>query len=141
VVVLVSHEHHCLADLLIRHTFGELNVNMLAVLSTHDTLGPLVKRFDVPFHHISHVNLERQAHEAELLRIIDGYDPEFLVLAKYMRLLTPAFVRRYPARIVNIHHSFLLVFVVAWPYYEAFERGVEVIVASATFVNADYDYG
>ena len=134
VIVLASHEHHCLADLLIRHTFGELNANVLAVLSTHDTLGPLVKRFDVPFHHVSHVKLERQAHEAEVLRIIEGYDPEFLVLAKYMRLLTPAFVRRYPARMVNIHHSFLPAFAGARPYHQAFQRGVKVIGATAHFV-------
>ncbi len=141
VIVLASREHHCLADLLIRHTFGELNANVLAVLSTRDTLGPLVKRFDVPFHHVSHVNLERQAHEAELLRIIEGYDPEFLVLAKYMRLLTPAFVRRYPARIVNIHHSFLPAFVGARPYHQAFQRGVKVIGATAHFVTDELDQG
>ena len=141
VVVLASREHHCLADLLVRHTFGELNARVLAVVSNHDTLSPLTKRFDVPFHQVSHVGIERDAHEAALLEVVGRYDPECLVLAKYMRILSPGFVCHFPARIVNIHHSFLPAFVGARPYHQAFHRGVKVIGATAHFVTDELDQG
>jgi len=141
VVVLASREHHCLADLLVRHTFGELNARVLAVVSNHDTLSPLTKRFDVPFHQVSHMGIERDAHEAALLEVVGRYDPECLVLAKYMRILSPGFVRHFPARIVNIHHSFLPAFVCARPYHQAFHRGVKVIGATAHFVTDELDQG
>jgi formyltetrahydrofolate deformylase len=141
IVVLVSKEHHCLGDILIRHAFGELNAQVLAVLGNHPTLEPLVKKFDLPFHFLSHENLSREAHEAELLKIIDRLQPDFLVLAKFMRVLTPAFVNRFPARILNIHHSFLPAFVGAKPYQQAFDRGVKVIGASAHFVTEKLDEG
>ena len=140
-VVLASREHHCLADLLVRHTFGELNARVLAVVSNHDTLSPLTKRFDVPFHQVSHVGIERDAHEAALLEVVGRYDPECLVLAKYMRILSPGFVCHFPARIVNIHHSFLPAFVGARPYHQAFHRGVKVIGATAHFVTDELDQG
>ncbi len=141
IVVLVSKEHHCLGDLLIRHAFGELNAQVLAVLGNHPTLEPLVAKFDLPFHFISHENLTREAHEAELLEIIDHLQPDFLVLAKFMRVLTPAFVNQFPARILNIHHSFLPAFAGAKPYQQAFDRGVKVIGASAHFVTEKLDEG
>ena len=141
VVVLVSREHHCLADLLIRQAFGELNAQLLAVLGNEDVLAPLAKKFDVPFHYVSHAGHERAAHEQELLRVIESYEPEFLVLAKFMRILTPDFVRRFPARIINIHHSFLPAFVGARPYHQAFQRGVKVIGATAHFVTDELDEG
>jgi len=141
VVVLASREHHCLGDILIRHAFGELNAQVLAVVSNHATLQPLVEKFNLPFHHISHESLTRAAHEAELLKVIDHLRPDYLVLAKYMRVLTPEFVRRYPAQMVNIHHSFLPAFVGAKPYQQAFDRGVKVIGASAHFVTEKLDEG
>lgn len=141
VVVLVSKEHHCVADILIRHAFGELNVNVLAVLSNHSVLQPLVAKFDLPFHHVSHESLTREAHDAEVLKVIHRLQPDFLVLAKYMRVLTPQFVARFPGRIVNIHHSFLPAFVGARPYEQAFVRGVKVIGASAHFVTEKLDEG
>jgi len=141
VVVLASKEHHCLGDILIRHAFGELNAQVLAVLSNHAALQPLVAKFDLPFHCISHESLTREAHEAKMLKIIDQLQPDYLVLAKYMRVLTPDFVRRFPARLVNIHHSFLPAFVGAKPYQQAFDRGVKVIGASAHFVTEKLDEG
>jgi formyltetrahydrofolate deformylase len=141
IVVLVSKEHHCLGDILIRHAFNELNAQVLAVIGNHATLEPLASRFAVPFHHLSHESLSREAHEAALLRVIDSLAPDFLVLAKYMRVLTPEFVNRFPARIVNIHHSFLPAFVGARPYQQAFDRGVKVIGASAHFVTEHLDEG
>ena len=141
IIVLVSKEHHCLSDVLIRHTFGELNARVLSVLGNHDVLQPLVAKFDLPFQCISHESLSREAHETELLKVIDPLKPDYLVLAKYMRVLTPEFVRRFPARIVNIHHSFLPAFAGARPYQQAFERGVKVIGASAHFVTEKLDEG
>ena len=141
IVVLASREYHCLGDLLLRHTFGELNARLLAVLSNHTGLESLATKFEVPFHHFPHEGLTRAAHEAELLRRIEALKPEYLVLAKYMRVLTPEFVQRFPARIVNIHHSFLPAFVGARPYQQAFDRGVKVIGATAHFVTEKLDEG
>jgi formyltetrahydrofolate deformylase len=141
VVVLVSREHHCLGDILIRHAFGELNARVLAVVSNHPALEPLVRRFDLPFHHLEAAGRSREAHEAEVLAVLDRYQPEYLVLAKYMRILSPAFVGRYPRRIINIHHSFLPAFVGARPYHQAFERGVKIIGATAHFVTEALDEG
>ncbi len=141
VVVMASKEHHCLADLLVRHAFGELNAELLAVVSNHDTLRPLVEKFGLPFHHVSHEGCSREAHEAALLKIIEPLQPEWLVLAKYMRVINPEFVARFPQRMVNIHHSFLPAFVGAKPYQQAFERGVKVIGATAHFVTEQLDEG
>lgn len=141
VVLLASKEHHCLADLLVRHAFGELNANVVAVISNHDALRSLVEKFELPFHHVPAENLSREAHEAAVASIIQGYAPEWLVLAKYMRVLTPEFVERFAHRIINIHHSFLPAFVGAKPYLQAFRRGVKVIGATAHFVTADLDEG
>lgn len=141
VVVLVSKEHHCLGDILIRHAFGELNAQVLAVLGNHPGLQSLVAKFNPSYHFISHESLTREEHEAALLKVIERYQPDYLVLAKYMRVLTPDFVRRFPARIVNIHHSFLPAFAGARPYQQAFDRGVKVIGATAHFVTEKLDEG
>ena len=141
IVVLASKEHHCLGDILIRQAFGELNAQVLAVISNHAALESLVTKFNLPFHCLSHENLTRPAHEAEMLKVIDLLQPDYLVLAKFMRVLTPEFVNRFPARILNIHHSFLPAFVGAKPYQQAFDRGVKVIGASAHFVTEKLDEG
>src|SRR5438876_678494 len=96
IVVLVTREHHCLGELLLRHAFDELGATILAVIGNHPTLAPLTARFGVPFHHVSHANLERPEHERLLDAALAPYDPEFLVLAKYMRVLSGEFVARYP---------------------------------------------
>jgi formyltetrahydrofolate deformylase len=141
IVVLASKEHHCLADLLVRHEFGELNARIAAVVSNHAALGPFVGRFGLPFHHLTHEGVSREAHEEALLKIIEGQEPEFLVLAKYMRILSADFVGRFPSRIINIHHSFLPAFAGARPYHQAFQRGVKVIGATAHFVTDELDEG
>ena len=141
VVVLVSKEHHCLGDILIRHAFDDLNAKVLAVAGNHRVLQPLVAKFELPFHFITHEATTREAHEAGLLKVIGQHQPEFIVLAKYMRVLTPDFVRRFPARIINIHHSFLPAFAGAKPYQQAFDRGVKVIGATAHFVTEQLDEG
>lgn len=141
IVVFASKEHHCVADLLVRHMFGELNCTILAVVANHETLRRLVESFRIPFHYVPAGEDSRDGHEDALLKTLSGYDLEFLVLAKYMRILSPAFVNRFAHRIINIHHSFLPAFVGARPYQQAYERGVKVIGATAHFVTADLDQG
>jgi formyltetrahydrofolate deformylase len=141
IVLLVTKEHHCLAELLIRYAFDELDANIQAVVSNYNVLQPLVSKFGIPFHFISHEHKTREEHEEAILRTLAIYEPEYLVLAKYMRVLTPGFVQQYNNRIVNIHHSFLPAFMGANPYRQAYERGVKIIGATAHFVNNDLDEG
>lgn len=141
IVVLGTKEHHCLGDLLIRHNYGELNANILAVISNYEELNTLVSKFDLPYHCVSHIDKTREQQEKEIAEIIDKYNPEYIVLAKYMRILSADFVEKYKGRIINIHHSFLPAFIGASPYKQAFERGVKIIGATAHFVNNNLDEG
>lgn len=141
IVILATSEAHCLGDLLIRHFSGELPGDIKAVVANHETLGKLVKPFGIPFHFVSHKDIDRPEHERRIAAIVDGYKPEYIVLAKYMRILTPAFVARYRNRIINIHHSFLPAFIGAKPYHQAYQRGVKIIGATAHIVTDDLDTG
>ncbi len=141
IVVLASREPHCLGDLLLRHAYGELNANIKAIISNHEDLRSLAEGFNLPFEHVPVGDLSRGEHEQRLASLIEGLAPEYLVLAKYMRVLTPDFVGRFRHRIVNIHHSFLPAFVGANPYRQAYERGVKIIGATAHFVTDDLDEG
>lgn len=141
IVILATTEAHCLGDLLIRHYSGELPGQIRAVVANHQTLGSLVKQFGIPFHCVSHKDLDRAEHEKRVLEAIDFYAPEYLVLAKYMRILTPTFVARYRHRVINIHHSFLPAFIGAKPYHQAYARGVKIIGATAHIVTDDLDTG
>ena len=141
IVLMATKEHHCLSELLVRHEFGELNARVLAVISNHDSLADLTHKFNIPFHYLPHAARSREEHEAEVLEILAGYKPEFVVLAKYMRILSPEFVAHYANRLINIHHSFLPAFVGASPYAQAYARGVKIIGATAHFVNEQLDQG
>lgn len=141
VVVLASREHHCLADLLVRHAFHELNAEICGVVSNHPALGSLVEKFGLPFHCISHEGRSREEHEAAVLQQLNALRADWLVLAKYMRVLSSGFVARFARRTINIHHSFLPAFVGAKPYQQAFQRGVKVIGATAHFVTEQLDEG
>jgi formyltetrahydrofolate deformylase len=141
IVVLVTKEQHCLGELLVRHQFRELNANILAVVGNHPELGHFTHQFGINYHHVPHAGLTREQHEAAVLEVIARYDPEYLVLAKYMRILSPEFVDHFPNRIINIHHSFLPAFIGASPYRQAYERGVKIIGATAHIVNNDLDEG
>jgi len=140
-VLLATKEHHCLSELLVRHAFGELNANILAVISNHEVLGDLTRKFGLPYHYLPHEGRSRAQHEAELLAQLAAYAPDFVVLAKYMRILSPEFVAPYANRLINIHHSFLPAFVGASPYAQAYARGVKIIGATAHFVNEQLDQG
>jgi formyltetrahydrofolate deformylase len=146
IVVCATREPHCLGELLLLDAVGDLPGRIVAVVSNHDLLRGLVERFGLPFHHVPHHDaagrdLARETHEADMARVIDRYAPEYVVLARYMRVLSEGFVARYPHRIVNIHHSFLPAFAGASPYRQAFARGVKVIGATAHIVTAELDDG
>lgn len=141
VVILVTKEAHCIGDILMKNYYGGLDVEIAAVIGNHPELQQLVERFDVPFFCISHEGLSRVEHDAQLAAKIDEFVPDYIVLAKYMRVLNPEFVQHYPNRVINIHHSFLPAFIGAKPYQQAYERGVKIIGATAHFINNELDQG
>lgn len=141
VVIMATREPHCLGDLLLRFAYGEIKGKVKAVISNHNDLESLSRAFDIPFYFISHKELSREDHEAKLQEVISGYKPDYIVLAKYMRIFTPEFVKQYARRIINIHHSFLPAFAGAAPYKQAYERGVKIIGATAHFVTDNLDEG
>ncbi len=141
IVVLASREAHCLGDLLVRCAFSDLHAEILAVAANHRRLEDLSTQFGHPFHFVPHEDLSREDHEEQMMKVIDQYQPDYVVLAKYMRILSPGFVSRYPGRIINIHHSFLPAFIGASPYRQAYERGVKIIGATAHYVTNELDEG
>jgi len=142
IILMVTKEMHALGDILIRHESGELDANILAVISNYDSLEPLVSKFNIPFITVSHEGLERAEHENKILECLATFkDIDYIVLAKYMRILTPRFVEAYQDKIINIHHSFLPAFIGANPYKQAYNRGVKIIGATSHFVNNNLDEG
>lgn len=141
IVILATKESHCLGDLLIKFNSNELNANIKAVISNHDVLRNLVEKFEVPFHFVSNENLTKDEHEKLVLQELAKYQFDYMILAKYMRILSPNFVKTYPEKIINIHHSFLPAFIGANPYKQAHKRGVKLIGATAHFVTDDLDEG
>ena len=141
IVIMVTKESHALGDLLIRHQAGELEADIVAVIGNHNTLKDLVTRFNIPFYHVPAENLTREEHEQKVISLVNNINFDYIVLAKYMRILTSSFVDRYAKKLINIHHSFLPAFVGANPYKQAYERGVKIIGATAHFVTNDLDEG
>jgi formyltetrahydrofolate deformylase len=141
VVVLVTKEYHCLADILIRNYFNTLGATVQCVIGNHATLQNICERFDMPFYHISHEQISKPEFEQKVSGIIEQYLPDYVILAKFMRILSPSFVAKFPMRVINIHHSFLPAFIGANPYRQAFERGVKLIGATAHFVSNELDEG
>ena len=141
VVIMVTREQHCLSDLLVRHHFGELQADIVGVIGNYSTLQSFTEKLDIPFYHISHEGQEKESYEALMLEQLKELNPNYIILAKYMRILSPSFVQQFPNRIINIHHSFLPAFAGASPYRQAYERGVKLIGATAHFVTNDLDEG
>jgi formyltetrahydrofolate deformylase len=138
---MATTEPHCLGDLLLRNSYGELPARVDAVISNHNSLKPLTQAFGIPFHCVNHEDLNRCDHEQQIHEVLSKYNPDYIVLAKYMRIFSPEFVEEFKNRLINIHHSFLPAFVGANPYYQAYERGVKIIGATAHFVTDDLDEG
>jgi len=141
IILMATKESHALGDILVRHENGELDAQIECVIANHNTLGTFVRRFDIPFFHVPAEDLNREEHEEHVMKLIGEFEFDYIVLAKYMRILTPGFVKAYPQKIINIHHSFLPAFIGANPYKQAHERGVKIIGATAHYVTDDLDEG
>lgn len=140
IAIAVSRFDHCLADLLYRVRSGELRVDVPLVVSNHDTARATVEGYGIPFHHVPVTPETRRQQETELLRLLhDSCD--FLVLARYMQVLSPEFLDEFGRDVINIHHSFLPSFKGADPYRQAHDRGVKIIGATAHFASTDLDEG
>ncbi len=141
VIVMVTRDYHCLSDILVRNYFKTLGATVQCVIGNHTTLEDICDRFDIPFHFVSHENTTKENFESMLMEVIEKYDVDYLVLAKFMRILSAGFVEKFALQIINIHHSFLPAFVGASPYKQAYERGVKLIGATAHFVTNQLDEG
>ncbi len=141
IAVLVTKEFHCLSDILIRNYFKTLGAEVKCVIGNYENLKELSEKLDVPFHYISHENISKEDFESTIIQQLDQYELDYIVLAKFMRIISPSFVAKYKHQIINIHHSFLPAFIGASPYQQAFKRGVKIIGATAHFVTNDLDEG
>ena len=140
-LVMVSKFDHCLVDLLYRHETGELPVDIPLVVSNHPDLQRLVEHHGIPFVLLPVTRDTKPEAEAQLLRLVEQYDVDFVVLARYMQVLSDDLCRALEGRVINIHHSFLPGFKGAKPYHQAYARGVKLIGATAHYVTADLDEG
>jgi formyltetrahydrofolate deformylase len=138
--VFVSKEDHCLVELLWRRSAGDLPAEIALIVSNHADLEPLARARGIPFHHVPIEPQRKEEAEARELAILDGA-ADAVVLARYMQILSPEFVRRFPSRIINIHHGFLPAFVGPRAYHQAHERGVKLIGATAHYVTGELDAG
>jgi len=139
--LLVSQMPHCLFDILSRYTAGEWDVDIPLIISNHPLLEPVARQFGIEFHCLPVTAATKEKQEAAILGLLGGKNVEFLVLARYMQILSPGFVNHYPNRIINIHHSFLPAFAGAKPYHAAHERGVKIIGATSHYITSDLDAG
>lgn len=145
VVIMVSKIGHCLNDLLFRYRTGQLPIEIPAIVSNHKEFYQLAASYNIPFHHFPLVggssDAAKAAQEARVLEVIDEHRADLVVLARYMQILSPDMCRQLAGRAINIHHSFLPSFKGAKPYYQAFDRGVKLIGATAHYVTTDLDEG
>lgn len=141
VILLVTKEYHCLSDILTRNHFNTLGAKVQAVIGNHEVLRDICDRFNIPFIFINHEGKNKEQFETALREKIQSYSFDYIILAKFMRILSDEFVAAFPYRIINIHHSFLPAFIGASPYRQAFERGVKLIGATAHFVTSLLDEG
>jgi formyltetrahydrofolate deformylase len=139
--IFVSHQLHCLADLLYRYATGELPCRIPLIISNHTDAQALAGFYGVPFLHIAVAGEGKRAAEEQQLRALGEHGVDTIILARYMQVLSPAFVARYPGQIINVHHSFLPAFSGARPYHAAHRRGVKLIGATAHYVTEVLDDG
>jgi formyltetrahydrofolate deformylase len=141
IAIFVSQHLHCYADLLHRHQMGELECEISLVISNHTDGEALAKFYGIPFHHIPLTAAQRAKGEAKQFALLEAAGVELIVLARYMQILSPEFVRRYPFGVINVHHSFLPAFIGARPYHAAHKRGVKLIGATSHYVTEELDDG
>lgn len=140
-VMFVSKQSHALYDVLSRWQSGEFKVDIPLIISNHETLRPVAEQFGIPYQVFKISKETKPEVEAQQIARLHDIAPDFIVLARYMQILTDNFVRQFPNQIINIHHSFLPAFIGAKPYHQAFGRGVKIIGATSHFVTADLDAG
>jgi formyltetrahydrofolate deformylase len=141
VAVFVTKEAHCLYDLLYSQAISELSGRVVCVVSNHETLRSVAEHFSLPFYHVPVDHRSKKAAERMQRDLLRSFDIQLVVLAKYMQILSPQFVKDYEQRMINVHHSFLPAFVGPKPYHQAKERGVKVIGATAHYVTRELDQG
>lgn len=139
--IFVSKMSHCLFDILARYTAGEWNVEIPLIVSNHPDLQHVAERFGIPFHLFPITKETKEEQERKELELLKGHRITFIVLARYMQVLSERIIDAYPDKIINIHHSFLPAFVGARPYHAAFERGVKIIGATSHYVTTELDAG
>jgi formyltetrahydrofolate deformylase len=139
--IFVSKYNHCLYDLLSRYNSGELNVEIPFIISNHIELQSIAGQFDIPFHHIPVTTSSKELAENRQLALLAEHQINFIVLARYMQIVSSKIIDHYPDKIINIHHSFLPAFAGAKPYHAAFERGVKIIGATSHYVTEALDEG
>src|SRR5690606_27877392 len=137
--VFVSRAFHCLYDILTRYTSGEWQVEIPLIISNHRDAEPIAAQFGIDCHVLPVHAQNKQAQEAKEQALLQQYNIDFIVLARYMQILSEDFINRYPNRIINIHHSFLPAFPGARPYHSAYARGVKLIGATSHYVTAELD--
>ncbi|MDB9723218.1 formyltetrahydrofolate deformylase [Polaribacter sp.] len=141
VAIMVSHTSHNLYDLLERFKEGRLDCNVKMILSNHDKLRPIAEMFKIPFYYLPVTKETKEAQEKQVMDLLDANEIDLIIMARYMQILSSDFIKRYPERIINIHHSFLPAFQGANPYKKAYERGVKLIGATAHYATLDLDEG
>jgi formyltetrahydrofolate deformylase len=139
--IFVSKQDHCLADLLYRHQSGEMECDIPLIISNHPDAQKLAEFYKIPFHFIPVEADKKAAAERKQLGLLEKHSVDFIVLARYMQILSPDFVRKFPNKIINVHHSFLPAFSGARPYHRAFERGVKLIGATSHYITETLDEG
>lgn len=139
--IFVSKMSHCLYDILARYQSGEIKAEIPMVISNHPDMEQVVKKFGIPYIHIPITAATKEEQEKKELQLLEEHKIDFIVLARYMQILSPSFVESYPERIINIHHSFLPAFIGAKPYHAAHARGVKIIGATSHYVTSDLDAG
>ncbi|MBD0850932.1 formyltetrahydrofolate deformylase [Maribacter arenosus] len=139
--IFVSKYNHCLYDLLSRHHSGELNAEIPFIVSNHNDLEHIAEQFNIPFYHIPFSKAAKLKAENQQLALLKEHKVDFIVLARYMQIVSGTLIDEYPNRIINIHHSFLPAFAGAKPYHAAFERGVKIIGATSHYVTEELDAG
>ena len=139
--IFVSKMSHCLYDILARYEAGEWNVKIPLIISNHEDMAHVAKKFDIPYYFIPITKDTKAEQEAKQMALLEQYNIDFIVLARYMQIVSEDFVEKYPNRIINIHHSFLPAFVGAKPYHAAHKRGVKIIGATSHYVTSDLDAG
>lgn len=139
--LFVSKQAHCMYDLLAHYEAGDWNVEIPLIISNHPDLEHVAKKFNIPYYYFPITKENKEEQEAKEMALLKEYNITFSVLAKYMQIISPEFIKAYPNNIINIHHSFLPAFVGAKPYHAAFERGVKIIGATSHYVTEELDAG